>query len=492
MYISTCKVRYVTSVDLRSSLRQRLLVAAVLSGLLLSMLDQTIVGTALPHIVRALGGASLYLWVVIAYLVPATVLVPVYARLSDRHGRRALLLVGMAVFLIGSALCAVAQTMPELIAFRALQGTGAGALESLSFILLADLYTGRRSAFLQSAMAGLMAVSFIGGPLIGGLLADHVGWRSVFTVNLPIGALAMIAVAALLPSSVGRHEAGGAPVDLVGIALLTLGVGLLLVGVSTPGARGGTTLSAWLAPDAGGLILAGALIIAAFVAAERRTAAPILPLGLLRQTPTAAILAAAATGGFGLFAAALLLPRYYQLTRHVSATHSGLLIYPLLVGIVVSVNLAAAIITRRLEYRLTLLAGGALALLGAGSFLAFDAHTPGWWTTAGMALLGLGVGPMFSGLQIATQRTVAPARLGTTMGALILLRQVGASLAIAAAGAVYSAGRSHGAAVATGHAVAVIGILGTLVAVAALAALPARATRLAPLPAAAPPPDAHR
>src|ERR1700704_2231966 len=178
-----------------SPARQRLLLAAVMSGLLLAMLDQTIVGTALPTIVRHRGGSSLYVWAITAYLVPATVTLPIYARLSDRYGRRLLLLIGMGLFLLGSALSATAQDITQLIGFRGLQGLGAGALEGLSFILVADLFRGERNAALQGALAGLMGVSFIAGPLIGGFLADHVGWRSVFAVNLPIGIAAMAIVA---------------------------------------------------------------------------------------------------------------------------------------------------------------------------------------------------------------------------------------------------------------------------------------------------------
>src|SRR5262245_38011611 len=222
--------------------RQRLLLAAVMSGLLLAMLDQTIVGTALPTIVSELGGTSLYVWVVTAYLVPATVTLPIYARLSDRHGRRALLLIGMVLFLLGSALSALSQNMGELIAFRALQGTGAGALEGLSFILVTDLFQGRRSAAFQGAMAGLMAVSFIAGPLIGGFLTDHVDWRACFAVNLPIGIAALIVVARVLPAEIGRNERN-MPLDLAGIATLTVAVGLLLVGLQHRD----------LAPIAGGL-----------------------------------------------------------------------------------------------------------------------------------------------------------------------------------------------------------------------------------------------
>src|SRR3954451_9141744 len=180
--------------------RQRFLLAAVISGLLLAMLDQTIVGTALPAIVRHLHGDSMYLWVVTAYLVLATVSLPIYARLSDRYGRRALLLTGMTLFLLGSGLSAAAHSMGELVAFRGLQGLGAGALEGLSFILVADLFAGRRNAALQGMLAGLMGISFIAGPLIRGFPVDFVRWRWVSLVTLPIGAVALAIVAAVLPA----------------------------------------------------------------------------------------------------------------------------------------------------------------------------------------------------------------------------------------------------------------------------------------------------
>ena len=261
---SICMFRHVNSdTSLLTPRRQRLLLAAVVSGLLLAMLDQTIVGTALPAIVRDLDGWSLYLWVVTAYLVPATVALPVYARLSDRFGRRDLLLVGMVLFLAGSALSASAQDMTQLIAWRGLQGLGAGALEGLSFILVADLYAGRRSAALQGMLAGLMGISFIAGPLVGGFLADHVGWRWAFLVNLPIGAAALAVVAIVLPRSIGRSERRGAPLDIAGIALLTGAVGLLLVGLNEH-----TRTPSWAEPQTGGLITA-ALLLAVGVRGRR-------------------------------------------------------------------------------------------------------------------------------------------------------------------------------------------------------------------------------
>ncbi len=459
-----------------SPLRQRLLMGAVISGLLLAMLDQTIVGTALPRIVVALGGTSLYVWVVTAYLVPATVSLPVYARLSDRYGRQPLLLIGMGLFLLGSALAGSAQNMEQLIAWRALQGLGAGALESLSFILVADLYGGRRNAALQGLLAGLMGLSFIAGPLIGGFLADHVGWRACFLVNLPIGLAAMAVVWRVLPASVGRSEGRSTPLDLAGIALLTVGVGLLLIGLNERGHGD----AGWAEPRTGGAMLAGALVLCAFVAVERRAAAPIVPLGLLSSRRTAPILVAGAVATFGLFAGVLLLPRYYQTVRDVSATHSGLLIYPLLLGLLVAVNVGAMLIVRTGRFRLVVLGGFALAALGALGFATFDASTPDWQALVFMGLLGAGIGPALSGLQIAIQQAVPPQRIAGAMGTLLLLRQVGGAIALAIAETIFVTKLHGGAspAAATGAGVLWVALAGAVLGAAALLVLPRSAARI--------------
>jgi EmrB/QacA subfamily drug resistance transporter len=464
-----------------SPTRQRLLLAAVMSGLLLAMLDQTIVGTALPTIVRHLGGSSLYVWAITAYLVPATVTLPVYARLSDRYGRRALLLAGMGLFLVGSALSATSQDMTQLVVFRALQGCGAGALEGLSFILVADLFRGQRNAALQGALAGLMGVSFIAGPLIGGFLADHIGWRSVFAVNLPIGIAAMTIVATVLPASLGRSEARGTPLDVAGIVSLTVAVGLLLVGLNErTRADALGNLPAWTELRTGGLIAAGLLALAGFVAIERRAAAPVVPLRLLTDRKVGAILLSGATAMSGLFAGVLLLPRYFQTVRDVSATHSGLLIYPLMLGLLVAVNVAAPIIVRRLAFRGVVLCGYGIAALGALGFATFHASTPDWQSLVFMGLLGVGIGPALSGLQIALTRSVAPQDIGAALGTLLLGRQIGGAIALAAAETVYRNGlhSGHTAAVSTGAGIVAVGLAGALIAALALASLPRGAGRL--------------
>ena len=442
--------------------RQRLLLAAVMSGLLLAMLDQTIVGTALPEIVGRLGGDSLYVWVVTAYLVAATVSLPIYARLSDRYGRRRLLLIGMVIFLLGSGLSAAAQSMEQLVAFRGVQGLGAGALEGLTFILVADLYAGKRNAALQGAMAGLMGVSFILGPLLGGFIADGIGWRWVFLVNLPIGLVALAVVACVLPASIGRSEDRRTKLDLKGIALLTLAIGLVLIGLSEREAV---------------LLIAGLVPLAAFVWVERRASAPIIPPALFAERKTGAILVAGAFGAFGMFAGLLLLPRYFQTVEGASATHSGVLIYPLLIGLIISVNVAGGVIAKRGEYRTVVLGGMVLLVLGALGFATFDAGTPKWESLLFMALIGLGVGPQLSGLQIAMMRVLEPARIGAGLGTLMLLRQVGAAVALAAAEMIYS--RGDDPAVATGTGIVVIAVVGAVIATAALLSVPRPATRFA-------------
>lgn len=452
--------------------RPRLLLAAVVCGLLLALLDQTIVGTALPAIVRDLNGSSLYMWAVTAYLVPATVSLPIYARLSDRHGRRAMLLAGMGLFLAGSALSASAQGMEQLIAWRAVQGLGAGALEGLPFILVADLYAGRRSASLQAALAGLMGFAFILGPLLGGVITDGPGWRWAFLVNVPIGLAALVIVARFLPRPLGRHEGREVPVDVAGIALLTAGVGLVLVGLD----------QRTVAP-----IVAGAAVLAAFLAVERRSAAPIVPLRLFADRSVVALLVAGATATSGLYAGVLLLPRYLEGARQVSATRSGLLIYPLLLGLVLATTLSASAINRWQQWRVPVLIGTGLAALGALGFGTFDAGTPVWQGLVFMALIGFGVGPALSGLQIALQRSVAPTAVAGALSTLILVRQVGGAIALAAADTVYttSTGAGSPAVTATGTGVLVVTLTGAALAAGALGVLPRGSGRL-PAPSPAP------
>jgi MFS family permease len=474
---TTCHFLHVNELADLPRRRRALLWLAVLSGLLLAMLDQTIVGTALPRIVRELGGQSWYVWGITAYLVPATVLLPVFAHLSDRYGRQRMLLVGMGLFVLGSALCAVAQSMGQVTTFRGVQGAGAAALEALSFLLVADLSGPRRNATAQAMLAGIMAFSFIAGPLIGGFLTDHVGWRWVFLVNVPLGLLAIAVITRALPVSLGRSQGRKAPLDVAGIAVLTASLALVLVGLNQH-----LLVASWFTARTGGLVVAGIIGVGLLVLVERRAASPVLPLRLLTQPLTMRLLLTGATATFGLYACVMLLPRYFQQTQAVSATRSGLYIYPLLLGLLIAVNVGATVITRRNALRGTLLAANAIAALGALGFTAFGASSPAALPLILMALIGAGVGPNLSASQIGIQRTVAPMDLAAAMGALLLFRQLGGALALAAAETTY-AGRLHAGdstQAATGWSIFVVAATGALVAALALISLRPGADRLPP------------
>jgi predicted MFS family arabinose efflux permease len=349
-----------------------------------------------------------------------------------------------------------------------------------------DLFQGRRSAAWQGALAGLMAFSFLAGPLLGGLIADGLGWRWVFLVNLPIGIVALAIVAFVVPASLGRSERRDQRPDYAGMALLTAAIGLVLLGLSRRGISvDGVTLRGWLEPDTGGALMLGVLLLVPFWRVERRAASPIIPPSLLSDRRTGLLLATAAVAGFAMYAGVMLLPRYFQDARDVSATHSGVLIYPLLLGVLVSVNVGARLVARTGSLRAVLLGSSGLVALGALGFATFDASTPGWESALFMALIGCGVGPTFSGLQIAMQRSVAPARMGAAMGTLILVRQVGGTVALVAAQTIYVS-RLHGvptldaAAHATGTALLWVALAGALLAAVALVCLPRRGRIPAP------------
>jgi EmrB/QacA subfamily drug resistance transporter len=465
---------------------------AVLSGLLLAMLDQTIVGTALPQVVADLGGRSWYVWVFTAYLVPATVLLPVFARLSDRHGRQRILLTGMGLFVVGSALCAVAQSVAQVAVFRGVQGAGAAALEALSFMLITELAGPTRRAAAQAALAGIMTFSFIGGPLVGGLLSDTVGWRWVFLVNVPLGLVAIAVVARVLPAQVGRSESREVPLDIAGILALTGSMAAMLVGLSRH-----LEVGAWFDLRTGGLIGAGLGGLVGFVALERRAAAPVLPLRLFTNPTTSRLLVAGSTATFGLYASMLVIPRYLQQAQGVSATESGLRVYPLLVGLLVAVNIGATVIQRRNASRGPLICANAVVIVAALGFATIGRSTPGALLLVLMTVLGLGLGPALSGIQIAIGRFVPPRDLGAAMGTLLLGRQVGGLVALAVVEALYT-GRlqaTGSASEALGWSMFVVPAAGAVVAAAAISGLrhkdAARPEPLGSLPGV-PPTSAHQ
>ncbi|ACY95829.1 MULTISPECIES: MDR family MFS transporter [Thermomonospora] len=460
----------------------RWLMVAVLGGMFLSMLDQTIVGPALPDITADIGGENLYSWFVSAYLLTTTVSVPLYGRLSDVYGRKPLLLTGLGIFIAGSALCALAQTSWQLIAARALQGLGAGALIPLSLALLFDLFPGRAMGKVQGWIGAVMGVSYVTGPMLGGLLNDHAGWPWIFLVNVPIGVVLAAVVVIRLPHRPGTAER--ARPDYLGIAVFSAAVSLLMVGLTQKGLTGADgRLHHWTDWPVLGYLLAALALLAVFLLIELRVSEPLIPLGLFRNPVYTATNVASFATAFAMYSAIIFLPRYLRDARDYSAVASGVLIYPLLIGIVVGSFAAGAIIGATRRYKLLLASVQLLTGIGAVCFLWLEADTPLPVLSVWMATLGLGIGPMLSGLTITVQNSVPIEHIGTATGKVTFFRQIGGAVALTFAGSIYmetmtdhapAVGPQQAAAEAAAQVLPLLGALGAGTAFLAMLLVPRR------------------
>lgn len=412
--------------------RRVLITAALLACALLAMLDGTVIGTALPRIVQQVGGSeSWYTWLVTAYLLTSSISVPIYGRFSDLHGRRRLLLSGLTLFLAGSLACGLAGSMEALVVSRAEQGLGGGALLALGMAMIRDLYPPGRDTGLirmQTVLAAMMIVGMVGGPIIGGLLTDHAGWRWAFWLNLPIGLLAAGIITVVLPERRPVAVRAGR-LDAAGIVFLSVGLSLVLVGLSLKG----NTSARWTDPVVAWPVLGGLVSLAVLIPVERRANTPVLPPHLLRRRTYAALLA----GGFFFQIAALpigvFLPLYLQHVRGYSATASGLLLLPLLIGMTIGNRLTAVAILRTAHTKPVLLAGAVLITIATVAFAGLDAATPPAVYGSWLFLAGLGIGPAMGGITIATQNSVPQADMGTATAGSALTKQLGGAVGLACA-----------------------------------------------------------
>lgn len=407
-------------------------------ALFLASLDQTIVGTALPRIVTELQGDSLYTWVVTSYLLASTVTVPLYGKFSDLYGRKPLLLIGVSLFLVGSALSGQSRTMPELIAFRAIQGLGAGSIFPIALSVIGDIFSPRERGRYQGLFGAVFGLSFIIGPFLGGYLTDNLSWRWVFYVNLPIGIAALAVIAAVMPN-LGRRPSRLRDLDYLGIVLFTLGVVPLLIGLTNKGQTDSSGhLNDWTAPSVGGLIVLALAVLAVFVYVEIRSKEPIVPMDLFRRRTYALSQLAVFLVAFGMFTAVIYLPRYYQAVRGVSATQSGYEIWPLLVGLMGGSILSGALISRTGRYK-WLMAGSMVFLVIGGFLFTHLASDTGTWTLWGwMLLMGLGIGPSMAGFTVVIQVAAPVTRLGVATSNLTFFRQIGGSVGLAIAGTLFN------------------------------------------------------
>ncbi len=408
--------------------RRAIVVAGVMLTIFLAAMESTVVATAMPTIVASLGGLRIYAWVFTTFLLTSTVTMPVWGRFSDLFGRRRTYVVGLVLFLGGSALCGLSQSMAQLVAFRALQGLGAGSLITLGMIVVGDLYELERRARMQGYFSSVWGVASLLGPLLGGFLADHVSWRWVFYINLPFGLLAGIAISWGLAgsSSVSRRVS----IDYKGAALFTSAISALLLGFMEAGRAG-----AWLRfPVLGLLALAGGLA-AAFIIVERRARAPFVPLHLF-QSPV--VRAAAVTGllaGMAMFGAISYIPLYVQVVLGATATQAGAVLIPFVLGwVVFSVLSARAVL--RVGYRPVVMTG--MVCLTVAFVLMAEWDQTLSRATAGrdVLLAGAGMGLIMVPMLIAVQSAVPRADLGAATSMTQLCRAIGGAVGIAAMGAV--------------------------------------------------------
>jgi EmrB/QacA subfamily drug resistance transporter len=409
------------------SRRQKLeILGAVLLGLFLVALDQTIVGTALPRIVTDLGGNDLYTWVVTIYLLTSTITVPFYGKLSDLYGRRPMLMIGITLFLVGSVLSGLSQEMWQLIAFRGIQGLGAGALFPIALAVIGDLFTPAERGKYQGLFGAVFGISFLIGPGLGGFLTDNVSWHWIFFVNVPVGIVSLAVIWRLLPTI--RRTGASRNLDYLGALVFTIAIGFLLVGLTNKGTGD------WGDLVVGGFIAIGLVLSAVFVLVEARAKEPIVPLDLWRNRTYVSSILSTFLVSFGFFGAIIFLPRWFQVVRGESATSSGYLIFPMLIGLIGSSIVAGALVSRTGRYKAIVLAGLGLMVTGITLMTQLRADTAYPALFAWMFVAGLGIGPTLSVFTIIVQNAVPFAKLGVATSNLTFFRQIGGSVGLAIAG----------------------------------------------------------
>jgi EmrB/QacA subfamily drug resistance transporter len=435
-----------TDTDQRQA--RRITVIALVIVLLLGALDQTIVSTAMPRIVAQLKGLELYAWVTTVYLLTSTVMVPIWGKLGDLYGRKVILMWGVGIFVLGSALCGMAGEfgrlpvlgagMPQLIVFRGLQGIGGGALFTSAFAVIADLYPPRERGRMSGYFGGVFALASIVGPVIGGFFTEHgtvslggltiAGWRWVFYVNLPLSLLALFMIATKAP---GLKAGKGGRIDVLGALLVVTAFVPLLLALSWGGHQ-----YAWGSAPILGLLAATFISLAAFVAVELRAPEPILPLDLFRNRVFTFANSAAFVVSMAFFGVITFLPLYLQLGLGISATASGMAMLPMMFGLILSSTISGRLATRFGRYKPMMLFGGLAMLVGLFLMTRLGPDTSVGGVAWRVFVLGLGLGPAQGLFAVAVQNAAPAGRLGVVTSASQFFRQIGSTVGTAIFGAV--------------------------------------------------------
>lgn len=409
----------------------RTIFGALMLVMLLASLDQTIVSTALPTIVGEFGELAHLSWIVTAYLLATTIVTPLYGKLGDLFGRKVVLQSAILIFLVGSALCGLSRSMVQLIVFRALQGLGGGGLMVTAMAVIGDLFTPRERGKYQGIFGGVFGLSTVLGPLIGGFFVEHLSWRWIFYVNLPLGlvALAIIGWAFTAPGARRRPS-----IDFAGAGLLaTLLTALILLT-----SLGGHTLG-WQSPAA--IILAAVTIAAlgGFIAVEHRAAEPILPLRLFGNRVFAIACTVGFIVGFALFGSVTFMPMYLQVVKSISPTRAGMMLTPMMAGVLVTSIASGRIISRIGYYRPFPIVGTAIMTLGLGLLATLGVATSIWAACLYMVVLGLGLGLVMQVLVLAVQNAVDYRHLGVATSGTTLFRSIGGTVGVSLFGAIFTA-----------------------------------------------------
>lgn len=408
-----------------SSKRRWFVTAGVMTGMLLSALEATVVGTAMPTIVATLGGLAHYSWVFSAYLLTSTVTVPVWGKLADLFGRRPLFQIGIGVFLVGSLACGVAQTMTQLIVARAVQGVGAGALVPLAMTIVGDIFTLQERAKMQGLFSGVWGVSSIFGPLVGGFITDQLSWRWVFLINLPVGIAAAVIIGVALKEPPRQERPA---IDYLGAIVLTGACTILLLVLGDAGSPRSIALMA--------LVVA---LLFWFVRIERDAKDPIVPLGLFRNRIVAVAVAVGFLAGIAMFAAITFVPLMAQGVLGATATQAGSFLTPLMLSWVLT-SIVGGRLLIRLGTRPLVFAGLAAMLAGFAALATFTRTTPRAVMMFELILIGGGLGLTMLTLLIASQHSVPREKLGITTSLNQFSRSIGGALGVAILGALLAAG----------------------------------------------------
>ena len=396
-----------------------LVVAGVMASVFLAAMESTVVATAMPTVIASLGGIRIYSWTFSAFLLTSTVAMPIWGRLADQLGRRRVYLAGLTVFLIGSALAGLSGSMGQLIAFRALQGLGAGSLITIGMTIVGDLYGIERRAKMQGYFSGVWGVASLVGPLVGGVLADRVSWRWVFYINIPFGLLAALAIAIGLREGAREHPRES--FDVLGTALFAVAISAFLVGLVEAG-KGSV-----------GLLVLAAVLLVIFVLVERRADAPVIPLHLFGNPMVRAAALTGLLSGMAMFGAITYVPLFLQAVTGSTATQAGWVLMPFVLGWVVFSILSARLVLK-VGYRLVVVAG-MCALVTAFVLLAgWDESITRLAAARDITLAGVGMGMIFVPMLIAVQSAVPRSLLGSATSLTGFFRTIGGAVGVAVMG----------------------------------------------------------